>query len=143
MKQNILIADDDPVFRDVMATFYREYDFNVSTANDAMQACMQALHAPHPALIVLDIRMPAGSGMAVLRRLRMSNKTKNIPIIAVSADASPTLPEEARKAGATEFVLKPVDLEKMRSLAFRLLGLEEMNPIAPNLVPAPVELRVR
>ena len=141
MKQNILIADDDPVFRDLMETFYREYDFEVTTANDAMQACMRALHPPLPALIVLDIRMPAGSGLTVLQRLRMSNKTKNIPIVAVSADASPTLPDEARKAGASEFVLKPVDPEEMRKLTFKLLGLEEMDHLLASHIPSAAELR--
>lgn len=141
MKQTILIADDDAVFRGVMEALYRDYGFEVTTANDAMQACMRALRPPLPSLIVLDIRMPAGSGLTVLQRLRMSNKTKNIPIIAVSADASLTLPDEARKAGATEFVLKPVDPEEIRKLTFKLLGLEEMDHLAASYIPTAAELR--
>jgi putative two-component system response regulator len=124
MKKTILIADDDEVFVDLMSRFFHEHDFAIITASDAMHASMIALRAPHPSLILLDIRMPAGSGLEVLKRLRMSAKTNQIPIIAVSADASPTLPEEARKLGATEFVLKPVDPEEMRKLAYKLLGLE-------------------
>ena len=140
-KLNILIADDDEVFLDMMSQYFEEYDFEISTARDAMYASMIALRVPHPSIILLDIRMPAGSGLAVLQRLRMSRKTKDIPIVAVSADASPTLPDEARELGASAFVLKPVDLEEMRRLVFKLLGLEEMDPIPPKLLPSSAELR--
>ena len=142
-KISILIADDDEVFLDLMSRYFEEYDFDVSIARDAMQASMMALRDPRPALILLDIRMPAGSGLAVLQRLRMSRKTKDIPIVAVSADASAGLPEEARKLGASAFVLKPVELEDVRKLVFKLLGLEEMNTeaIPPRLLPTSAELR--
>ncbi len=120
-KKKILIADDDIVFNDVLVNFLRKEGFQVETARDGMMASQAAMRAPHPALIFLDIRMPAGSGIDVLKRLRLSTKTAHIPIIAVSADPSPTLPEQALAAGATEFVLKPINLEEIRKLMAEIL----------------------
>jgi len=120
----ILIADDDEVFVQLLSEYLKDYGFEIETASDAMHASIIAFRPPHPALILLDIRMPAGSGLAVLKRLRDSDWTKNIPIIVVSADASSGLPEEARALGATEFAQKPVNLEAMRGVIFKLLGME-------------------
>jgi CheY-like chemotaxis protein len=130
MNKIILIADDDQVFVDLLSEFLKDHGFEIETASDAMHASIIAFRPPHPDLILLDIRMPAGSGLAVLKRLRGSDKTRNIPIIAVSADPSSALPEEVRSLGATEFAQKPVDLISMGRVIFKLLGMEWPIPAA-------------
>lgn len=130
MKPLILIADDDRVFADMLARSLESHGMMVEIVTDGMHASMRAVRDPRPAIIFLDIRMPAGSGIEVLKRIRMSNRTSGIPIVAVTADTNPKLPEEVRALGATEFAQKPVDLEAIRRLVFRLLGKEEAAPAA-------------
>jgi len=110
--KSVLIADDDQIFRQVVAKFLAERGFTVAIASDGMQASMMAIRNA-PDAVVLDIRMPAGSGLEVLKRLRGSLKTSHVPVIVVSADLNGNLPLEAKQLGAELFLAKPIDLEDL------------------------------
>src|ERR1035441_5396559 len=81
----ILIADDSRFQRQLLASLLSSKDFEPLFAVDALQAWMAALRSA-PQLILLDINMPGGTGIEVLKRLRMSTKTQHIPVIVVSRD---------------------------------------------------------
>ncbi len=130
MKPLILIADDDRVFADVLARFLESQGLQTEIVTDGMHASMRAVREPRPAIIFLDIRMPAGSGLEVLKRIRMSNRTSGIPIVMVTADTNSKLPDEVHALGATEFAQKPIELEAIRRLVFKLLGWEEKSSSA-------------
>lgn len=110
--KSILIADDDQIFRQLVAKFLSDRGFKITIASDGMQASMMALRNS-PDAIILDIRMPAGSGLEVLKRVRGSLKTSQVPVLVVSADLDGNLPLEAKQLGANEFLNKPVDLEDL------------------------------
>lgn len=71
---NILIADDDRIQIMLVTAFLRKAGFTVSSAFDAMQAFTLAIRTT-PAAIVLDVNMPGGTGLEVLKRLKNSYKT--------------------------------------------------------------------
>ena len=79
----ILIADDDRVLVHWLSSHLRVRGFNVTVAFDAMQAGMVAVRTP-PAAIILDINMPGGTGFEVLRRLKTSAKTNQVPVVVLS-----------------------------------------------------------
>ena len=110
--KSVLIADDDQVFRQLVSKFLSERGFDVKIASDGMQASMLAIRH-NPDAIILDIRMPAGSGLEVMKRLRGSQKSASIPVLAVSADLDGNLPYEAKLLGAAGFMSKPVQLEDL------------------------------
>lgn len=110
--KSVLIADDDQIFRQLVAKFLGDRGFKVSIASDGMQASMMAIRNS-PDAVILDIRMPAGSGLEVLKRLRGSHKTSHVPVLAVSADLNGNLPLEAKQLGAAGFLTKPIDLEDL------------------------------
>lgn len=120
--KSVLIADDDPIFRQVVGKFLSERGFNVTIASDGMQASMLAIRNS-PDVVILDIRMPAGSGLEVLKRLRGSQRTSQTPVLAVSADANGNLPLEAKARGAAEFMLKPVDPDELYKKLCALLNI--------------------
>ena len=120
--KSVLIADDDAIFRQVLAKFLTEHGFTVTIASDGMQASMMAIRNS-PDAVILDIRMPAGSGLEVLKRLRGSLKSSHIPVLAVSADANGNLPLEAKQLGASEFMLKPINLEDLHKKLCTLLHI--------------------
>jgi DNA-binding response OmpR family regulator len=66
-----------------------------------------------PQLILLDINMPGGTGIEVLKRLRMSIKTQHIPVIVVSSEEDPATESMARNLGAVDFLHKPVEQEQV------------------------------
>jgi hypothetical protein len=63
-----------------------------------------------PGLILLDLDLPDINGVEVLEQLQADPKTKTIPVIIVSADAMPFQVEKLLKAGALDYLTKPLDL---------------------------------
>ncbi|MCK4707370.1 MAG: response regulator, partial [Gammaproteobacteria bacterium] len=66
-----------------------------------------------PNLILLDINLPGMDGYEVLRRLRKNEETKNIPVIAISANAMPKDIDKGMKAGFDDYITKPVDVQAL------------------------------
>ena len=116
----ILIADDSRVQIHIFSAYLVAKGFTVAIAVDALQAWTSALRET-PDAIVLDINMPAGSGIDVLRKLRMSSKTQQIPVIVVTGANDPETERMARELGAAEFLHKPVDLGQLHAILARLL----------------------
>jgi CheY-like chemotaxis protein len=116
----ILIADDSRFQIDLLSRSLEQQGFEVASALDALQAWMTALRAS-PDAIVLDINMPAGSGIEVLKRLKGSAKTRHIPVVVVSGNSEPAIEERAKRVGAAAFFHKPVDpVDLCDTLAFLL-----------------------
>ncbi len=120
----ILIADDSRVQIQIFSSCLAAKGFTVTVAVDAMQAWMSALRDV-PDAIVLDINMPAGSGIDVLRKLRMSTKTQQIPVVVVTGTSDPEMERIARELGAAEFLHKPVDPGQLHAILARLLPTGE------------------
>jgi two-component system cell cycle response regulator len=120
-KETILVVDDDPVTVQILSSHLRERGFNVAAAADAMQAVMYSLRGPLSA-IFLDIKLPGGTGLDVLKKLKSSMKTTHIPVIIITGLDDPELPQKARELGADEFLRKPLDLPKITQVLKRLLG---------------------
>jgi two-component system, OmpR family, response regulator CpxR len=118
--KSVLIADDDQIFRQLVSKYLTEHGFTVRVASDGMQASMMAIRH-NPDAVILDIRMPAGSGLEVMKRLRGSHKS--IPVLAVSADLDGNLPYEAKLLGAAGFMTKPVQLDELYNKLCEILHI--------------------
>jgi len=117
----ILIADDDPLTVRIIAASLQKEGYLVVTAMDAMQA-VRAARKSTPAAIVMDVMMPAGSGVNALKQIKLSTQTQLIPVIAMSSSSDAGLPAQMIALGAEEFLAKPVDLDRLGSVLRRLLG---------------------
>lgn len=119
----VLIADDDPTLRLLLGTVFRKDGWQVSLANDAMQTVMVAGRAPQPDLILLDLGMPAGTGMTALERLRMSNRTSGIPVVVVSGAVDQhDIRARVEELGVASVVEKPVDPDAILRVARDAVG---------------------
>lgn len=108
----ILVADDSRFQLTLLSSALRQKGFEVVVAEDALQAGMLALRAA-PDAMVLDINMPGGTGIEVLKRLRRSTKTRHIPVIVVSGSDDSDVRQTAMELGVVEFLSKPVDLDQL------------------------------
>lgn len=104
----VLIADDDRVVTQQLASVLRAKRVEILIAVDGMQTMMHAMRG-QPDVIVLDIHMPGGTGFDTLKKLKASGKTMAIPVVAISGDPAPEVAEEARALGADGFLPKPID----------------------------------
>jgi DNA-binding response OmpR family regulator len=117
----ILIADDSR-FQMLLKRALEENDFQLIVAEDGLHATMLAQRA-QPDAIVLDLSMPGGSGLEVLKRLKRSTKTKSIPVVIGTANGDPATKEMTTSIGASEFLQKPVNLDELALKISDLLNL--------------------
>ena len=117
----VLLADDDKVQSLMLSARLKARGFKVTLAYDAIQAWMAAIQT-RPDVIVLDIQMPGGTGIAVLKQLKTSTKTSQIPVVVLSGSIDPQTIPTVKDLGADEFLPKPVDLDKLYDALSRLLG---------------------
>ena len=111
MSKRVLIVDDEKNMRWVLGQSLSGDGFEVSEAADG-KAALAAVTAQEPDIMVLDHRMPEMDGMEVLRTLR--SKGSAFPIIRLTAHGNVALAVEAMKAGASEYLTKPFDLEELK-----------------------------
>jgi CheY-like chemotaxis protein len=117
----ILVADDDRVLSQLVCAIVREAGHTPIAAFDAMQALMFAMRPPMPALIILDINMPGGTGLEALKKLKLSARTAPIPVVVLSGSDEADMPQQVKALGATEFVAKPIDPEALAGVIQRVL----------------------
>ncbi|NTU71549.1 MAG: sigma-54-dependent Fis family transcriptional regulator [Coriobacteriia bacterium] len=123
MSKKILIVDDEKNMRWVLSQALSGEGFEVSEAEDG-KAALAAAAADEPDVMVLDHRMPGKDGMEVLRTLR--SKGARFPIIMLTAHGNVATAVDAMKAGATEYLTKPFDLEELRIAIDKALTFSEM-----------------
>jgi CheY-like chemotaxis protein len=119
----VLIADDDGLAREFLTAVCRSGGWDVQTAVDAMQAVMFAAREPRPDVVLLDLKMPAGTGTQALQRLKTSVRTSQIPIIVVSgAVEGPEAVERLKEQGAFDVIRKPPDPAALLSVMAAATG---------------------
>jgi two-component system phosphate regulon response regulator PhoB len=124
----VLLADDDRLQTHMIASRLRANGHKVIVAHDAIEAWMAASQNI-PDVIVLDIQMPGGTGVAVLKQLKTSTKTSQIPIVVLSGSMEPKVAAEMVKGlGADEFLTKPVDLKLLFSSLSKLVKIRLETP---------------
>lgn len=120
-KDTVVVADDDRTVVTMVSAFLRTKGFSVLPAFDAMQA-MLAVRNGNPKAVVLDIAMPGGTGLEVIRKLKAMTKTNHIPLIVLTGSDDPKAADEVRELGADEFLKKPVDLASLHDALRKVLG---------------------
>jgi len=106
--KRILVVDDEPGQVMVVSKFLKHNGYEVITANDGLE-CIAKSENELPDLILLDNVMPNMDGQTALGKLRASEKTKDIPVIMVTALSDEENIAGAQKGGAVEYVVKPFD----------------------------------
>src|SRR4051794_27915820 len=109
----ILLAEDSEPLRDLFSRLLRGDGFEVRAAADG-RAALDCLEDFEPDLVLTDLMMPALDGLGLLRQLRSMPGTAAVPVVVMSAGATPEAEREARSAGAAEFLTKPVDSAMLR-----------------------------
>ncbi|HEV2232458.1 MAG TPA: response regulator [Terriglobia bacterium] len=118
----ILIADDDRVHVQLVSSRLKKLGINVAVAFDAMQAFTLAISTA-PTALLLDVNMPGGTGFEVLKRLKNSSKTNQIPVIVVSGSIDEKTSGAVKELGAEAYLPKPVDFAQLLETLYRVLGL--------------------
>ena len=106
----ILIVDDDPYFLRVLSRILTGENFQVKTAEGAVEAA-QILQENCFDLVISDLRLPDGDGLSILQEIRKAGS--EIPVVILTAYGEVDSYLEAMNAGATEYLNKPVKSEEL------------------------------
>jgi DNA-binding NtrC family response regulator len=113
MSATILVVDDDPVQRRLLDAMLKRFGYEVLTAEGGDQAlALLGDESQHIDCLVLDLVMPGRDGMAVLAALR--ERSIATPVIVQTANGSIETVVSAMRAGAVDFVVKPVGAERLQ-----------------------------
>ena len=112
MEKKILIVDDEKDWTQMLAMRLKHVGYLIEVAFDAYQAVMQVVQLK-PDLMLLDIMLPAGSGLEVLKNIRANAKTFSIPVIVLTAKGDKETKEAAEKLGISGYFVKPVDMNEL------------------------------
>ncbi len=99
----VLVVDDEPMVREVLARYLEKEGFDVSTAEDGEQA-LTAFRTEPPDLVLLDLMLPKVDGLEVFRRMRAGSAT---PVIMLTAKGEETDRVVGLELGADDYVTKP------------------------------------
>jgi CheY-like chemotaxis protein len=123
-KKTILIADDNPNNLKVLSEYMTEFGYDVRVAIDG-KAAVESARAQIPDMILLDIHMPGMDGYEACKILKRDPRTKDTPVIFVSALNEQFNKLKAFECGAVDYLTKPIQLEETKARVKVHLDLQE------------------
>lgn len=121
MSKRVMTVDDSKTMRDMVAFTLRGAGFQVTPAEDGKQAL--GLLATSPVdVVITDLNMPVMDGVALIRALRADPKYRAVPILMLTTESDSNKKAEGRSAGATGWIVKPFNPEKLVEIVNRVCG---------------------
>ncbi|MGZ0188032.1 MAG: response regulator [Alphaproteobacteria bacterium] len=111
MRRTVLVVDDNPLIRCLIADFVKEMGHMAVEAGNADEA-LAAARQLKPALILMDIVMPGENGMEALKRIRDDVEIQDIPVVAVTTLPGSIGEAQFLAAGFNAYIPKPLDLQR-------------------------------
>jgi two-component system, cell cycle response regulator DivK len=128
----VLVVDDYQDAREMYAEYLSFSGFRVAEASNGLEAVEKALQL-QPDVILMDLSLPGMDGWAATRRLKTDERTRTIPVVALTGHALAGASDGARQAGCDAFVTKPCLPDELVVEVRRIL---ERQPAAlPRVVP--------
>lgn len=120
----ILIVDDSPTILSSMSGILGGARYRVEKAENAETALAKVRSGLNPALVITDYHMPGMNGVRLIQELRKLVQTRFTPMLVLTTESQQEKRDEARKAGATGWLVKPVQAEQL---------LQVVKQVAPSL----------
>ena len=123
-RPRILLVDDNADMREHVSRILGA-DYEITAASDGLAALKQALHSPHD-LLLADLMMPGLDGFELLRELRSDPRTRELPVILLSARAGEDARASGMSAGADDYLTKPFTARELTARVETRLNLERL-----------------
>jgi len=121
MAKRAMTVDDSKTMRDMVAFTLKGAGFEVTQAADGKQALSQ-LAGTKVDVIITDLNMPIMDGVALIRALRADPKWRALPILMLTTESEAAKKAEGRNAGATGWLVKPFNPDKLIEVVKRVCG---------------------
>src|SRR5277367_566482 len=111
----VLIAEDDPIFRHVLASWFRRWDYRVTAVENGVDAWEFLQREDAPQLVILDWMMPGVDGIELCRRIRSQNQGVYRYVLLLTAKDDKQDMIAGLEAGADDYLTKPFDVDELRA----------------------------
>ena len=122
MTVRILAVDDSPTMRGLIGAALVPNGFEVHFAADGIEG-LERLAEAEPDLVITDINMPRLDGFGVIEGVRKDPTYGSLPVLVLTTESGEELKARARKAGATGWIVKPFDDQRLVAVINRVLGV--------------------
>lgn len=112
MAIRILAVDDSRTIRDLLSGALTAAGYDVTLAEDGMDA-LDRIADVDPAAIITDINMPRLDGFGLVEAVRRIDRFRVTPVLVLTTESAPEMKARARAAGATGWIVKPFDADKL------------------------------
>lgn len=119
--KTVLTIDDSKAIRDMVTMTLEPAGYRVVGAENGRDG-LAKLKAEKPALVITDLNMPVMNGIEFIKNARAQAEGKGVPIVMLTTETKPELKAEGKSAGATGWINKPFDADKLIGVAKKLLG---------------------
>jgi two-component system response regulator HydG len=126
----VLVVDDEASARELLAGMLTDRGYDAETAFDGVGA-LEAVHERAPALVLTDLAMPGMDGMQLLGKMRAAHP--HIPVIVVTGSGGVAAAVRAMRAGAEDYVTKPIDFDALLVVLERALARNALQAETENL----------
>lgn len=116
----VLIVDDSLSIRELLTSVLRKAGFNVTSADNGRSG-LETAQSSNYDLVITDINMPEMDGLELLTRLRALPEYSFKPILILTTEFSQEMKQKGRDAGATGWLVKPFDPEKLVGVISRII----------------------
>jgi CheY-like chemotaxis protein len=121
-KPRVLLVDDEPEVLDVLRECVESIGYATVTARNGVAGLAAARAEPPPDAVLLDIAMPGAlDGAQTLRAIKAH--CPSLPVIMVTANADLSLAQETLRDGALDYVMKPVDIARLREVLMAAMAV--------------------
>ncbi|WBU61225.1 response regulator [Paracoccus albus] len=124
MSLKILAVDDSRTMRDMLRISLTGAGMAVRTADDGTHG-LEVLKNFQPDAIISDVNMPKMDGFGFITEVRQIDRLRATPILMLTTESAPELKARARKAGATGWIVKPFDPQKLVSTLLMVTGRDD------------------
>ena len=120
-RRTTLVVENDPVHRELVVDLLEAAGCTVLQAEDG-SGLVERVKAARPDLIIMDLQLPGVDGLTLARQLTADPACRKIPVLAMSAFATPGEQAQAKEAGYAGFLTKPLDTRGLVQAVARLAG---------------------
>lgn len=120
MPHNVLVVDDSISMRQMVSFTLKQGGFGVVEAENGQDA-LNKLGSQKVQLIITDLNMPVMDGITFIQSVRQKQEWKHMPILMLTTEGLNTKKEQGKAAGATGWIVKPFDPQKLLQTVSRVL----------------------
>lgn len=121
MAKSILVVDDSAAIRQSVTYVLEQEGYAITQAEDGLDA-LSKMEGAEFSMIITDVNMPNMDGIELVAKARENPAFKFTPIVVLTTESQGTKMEEGKKAGATGWIVKPFDADKLLQVVKKLAG---------------------